>query len=88
MGFYCSPIPYLNSSLREQNGRHFADDIFKCFYMKQNLCILVRILLKFVSKSPIDSKPTLVQIISWRWTGDKPLSETIVTKFTNAYMRH
>ena len=41
---------------------HFAD-IFKCIFMNEKLCILVRISLKFVPKGPIDNKSALVQVL-------------------------
>ena len=44
--------------------------------------------LKFVPKGPINNIPALVRIMAWRWTGDKPLSEPMMTQFNNAYMRH
>ena len=47
-----------------------------------------QISLKFVSKSPIDHKSALVQEMTWRRTGNKPLPEPIMTQFTDAYMRH
>ena len=36
----------------------------------------------------IHNSPALVQVMAWRRTGDKPLSGLILTKFTDAYMRH
>ena len=27
----------------EQYGRHLADDIFKCIFLKENICILIQI---------------------------------------------
>ena len=30
----------------------------------------------------------LVQMMAWRWTGDKPLSEAMFSCFADAYMRH
>ena len=39
-------------------------------------------------KGPIDNNSALVQVMAWRRMGDKPLSEPILTQFTNAYMRH
>ena len=36
------------------------------------------ILLKFVPKGLIDNKPVLVQVMAWRRTGDKPLSEPML----------
>ena len=36
---------------------------------------------------PIDNIPALVQIMAWRWRGDKPLSEPMmVNLLTHAYM--
>ena len=45
---------------RSQNGRHFADDIFKCIFFNENVWIPIKISLKFVLKSPINNIPTLV----------------------------
>ena len=42
----------------------------------------------FVPKVPIDSKPALVQIMAWRLTSDKPLSEPMMANPTDADMRH
>ena len=50
--------------------------------------ILIPISLNFVSEGPINKKPTLVQIMAWRQTGDKPLSEPMMTTFTNTYIHH
>ena len=65
-----------------------ADDIFQCICLDENVSIAVMISLKFVPKVWIDNIPTLVQIMAWRRIGDKPLSEPMVTQFTDAYMRH
>ena len=35
---------------------------------------------------PIDQNSALFQVMAWRWTGDKPLPETMMTQFTDAYM--
>ena len=43
-----------------QNGRHFADDIFRGIFMNEKLCILNRIQLKFVPNGPIDNDTALV----------------------------
>ena len=37
---------------------------------------------------PIDSNPALVQTKAWLRVGDKPSSEPMLTRFTDAYMRH
>ena len=39
----------------EQSGCRFADDIFKCIFFDENICILIEISLKFVLKSRTDS---------------------------------
>ena len=71
-----------------QNDHHFEDDIFKCIFLNENICVWHIIWLKFVPKGPIDNNSALVQIRAWRRAGDKPLSEQMLTHFTDAYMRH
>ena len=67
-----------------QNGLHFADDNFKGILMNEKFFISIRISLKFVLKSPIDNKATLVQVRAWHRTVDKPLPEPMLTQFTAA----
>ena len=50
----------LNSSPAGQNGRHFADNIFRCIFLNEKFCILIKISLKFVPKGPIDNNQALV----------------------------
>ena len=75
----------VDSSLPGQSGRHFADDFsdafswMKILYFDSNFTKI---------KGPIDNAWALVQVMAWRRTGGKPLSERILTQFTNAYMRH
>ena len=38
--------------------------------------------------SPIDNKATLVQVMAWCRTGDKPLPEAMLIQFIDTYMRH
>ena len=78
----------VNTLKPRQNRHHFPDDIFKCIFYNENLWISIRISLKFVPKVPIDNKPALVQIMAWRQTGDKPLSEPMMAYFTDVFMRH
>ena len=61
-----------------QNGHRFADDVFKCVFLNGNVWILLKISLKFVLKFPINNIPALVQIMAWRRSGDKPLSEPMM----------
>ena len=67
-----------NTLKPRQNGRHFADDIFNCIFLNENVWILIKISLKFVPKGPINNIPALVQIMAWRRPGDKLLSEPMV----------
>ena len=61
-----------------QNGRHFADDVFKCIFLNENVWILLKISLKFVPKGPINNIPSLIQMMAWRRPDDKPLSEPMM----------
>ena len=47
----------------------------------------INISLKCVPVSPINNKPTLVQIMAWRRTGETPLSEPMLACLIDAYMR-
>ena len=68
-----------NSSPPEQNGCHFADDVFKCIFLNEKFCILFRISPKFVPEGAIDNKPALVQVMVRRRASNKPLPETRLT---------
>ena len=50
--------------------------------------ISIGISLKSVPEGPIDNKAALVQVMAWRRTGDKPLSEPMLNRFTDPYMWH
>ena len=64
---------YINSSPPGQNGCHFADNIFRCIFVNEKFCILIKISLKFVPKGPIWSSigsdnglaPIQRQVIIW-----------------------
>ena len=71
-------IIIIDSSLPGQNGRHFADDIFRCIFVNEKLCILIKISLKFVPKDLIDNYSTLVQVMAWCRRGNKPLPEPML----------
>ena len=73
-------ICFLNTLRPEKNGRHFADDIFKCIFLNENVWIAIKISLKFVPRGPINNIPALVQIMAWRRPGDKPLSEPMMIR--------
>ena len=63
---------------RGKNGRRFADDTFKRIFLNENVIISIKISLKFVPKVRISNIPALVQIMTWRRPGDKPLSEQMM----------
>ena len=69
---------WVNTLRPRQNGRHFADDIFKCIFLNENVSIAIEISLKFVPKAQINNIPALVQIMAWRRPGAKPLSEPMM----------
>ena len=77
-------IPRINNHLPtlrpRQNGRHFADDIFKWIFLNENVWTSIKISLKFVPRGPISNIPALVQIMAWRRSGDKPLSEPMMVR--------
>ena len=62
----------------------FADDILKCISLIDR--IPIEISLKFVPTSPIDNKPALDQVMAWRRTGDKPLPESTMVRFSDIYV--
>ena len=64
-----------------------TDDIFKSIF-NESVWISITISLKFIPKGPIDYKSALVQVVAWHRTGEKSLPESMLTQFTNAYMRH
>ena len=64
-----------------------TDDIVKSIF-NESVCISITISLRFVPKGPIDYKSALVQAMAWHRTGEKPLPKSMLTKFTDAYIRH
>ena len=74
----CSPQYDINTLRPRQNGRRFADDAFICIFLNENVRISIKISLKFVPKGPINNIPALVQIMAWRRSGNKPLSEPMM----------
>ena len=50
-----------------QNGRHCADDIFKCIFLNWKVRIFIQI-----SLGPINNKSAWVQIMAWHGTNEAP----------------
>ena len=61
-----------------QNGRRFADDVFTCLFLNENVGISLEISLTFVPEVWINNTPSLVHVMTWRRLGDKPLSEPMM----------
>ena len=77
----------VNTLRPRQNGRRFADAVFKGIFLNENVWILIKFSLKFVPKGPINNIPALVQIMAWRRPGDKPLSEPMMVRsLTHIYV--
>ena len=68
----------INTVKPRQNRCHFADSIFKCIFLNENVLILIKISVKFIPKDPINNIPALVQIMAWSRLGDKPLHEAMM----------
>ena len=62
--------------------------MFKCIFLNENIWISNKISLKYVPWVLIDNMSALVQIMAWGRPGDKLLSETILTHFTDACIQH
>ena len=62
--------------------------IFKYIFLNAKVWIAIIVSLKFIPKGPIDNLPALVQIMGWRWPGDKLLSKSMMAQFIDAYKRH
>ena len=77
---YCIVVEHLNTLRPRKNGRHFADDMFKCIFLNENIWIPIEISLKIVPRGSISNIPALVQIMAWRRSGDKPLSEPMMIR--------
>ena len=77
---------YVNTLRTRQNGHYFADYIFKCIFLNENVYIPIKISLKFVPKGPINNILSLGTIMGWHHPGYKPLSEPMMV--TDAYMRY
>ena len=68
----------INPQRVRQNGRHFADGIFQCIFLNENVWISFQISLKFVPEGSINNIPAVDQILAWHWPGSKPSSEPMM----------
>ena len=63
---------------------NLKDNILKCIFSNEKQRIAIQISLKLVTRIPIDNEPALLQVMTWRRTGDKPLLVSMVPQFTDA----
>ena len=74
----------MNGLRSGQNDQHFVD-IFLCIFFNEKVLISFTISLKFVLEGFIDKKSSMVQVMAWRLTGNKPLYEPVLSQFIDAY---
>ena len=72
---YSSQRVVFNTLWPRRNGRLSADGTFKCTSLNEYVLILMKISLKYLPWGQIHNKLAMFQIMVWRQTGDKSLSE-------------
>ena len=72
----------VNTLRPRQNGRHFANDIFKWIFVNEDIWISMNISLEFIPKDQINNIPALVQIMAWCRPGGKPLSAAMIFRLS------
>ena len=63
---------------RNKKAAIFADNIFICISLNENFWISNEISLKYIPYGLIVNKPSLVQLMYCRQTGNKPLSKPMM----------
>ena len=76
----------VNSSHPWMKWPSFHKRHFQIYSHNEKCCILIRISWKFVPKGLIDNKSALVQVMAWCQTSDRPLSEPMLSQFTDIYV--
>ena len=67
---------------RDKVAAILQTNMFKRIFLNENICISNEISLKYIPFVFIDNKSTLVQMMTWRHPGDKPLCKLML--WTNA----
>ena len=57
---------------------------FKCLSVNENHCMFIKMPLNFVLNGSINES---IQVLSWRWIGNKQFPEPMMTQLSDAYMR-
>ena len=73
----------LNTLMPRKKWTPFCTQHFPMRFLERNIWILIKISLKFVPKGPITNIPALVEIMVWRRSGDKPLSEPVMINLSS-----
>ena len=73
----------INTLRSRQNGRHFADDMFKCIFVNENVGISIKISLKFVHKGPINN----IQALAQKWLGAEQATSHYLNQWWLFYWR-
>ena len=60
IGYIVHPAWAFNTLRWRQNVPHFAGDIFKCISFNENVCILIKLSMKFILNDPFDNMSALV----------------------------
>ena len=77
-GSFCLHMHYNLIHWGRDKMATISDDLFECIFMNENVCILIKISMEFVSRGPINDIPALFQMMTWHWPSDKPLSEPMM----------
>ena len=70
--------PTVNTLRPKQKCRRLADEIFKYIFLIKNVRISLQMSTEFVPKIRINSITALVQTMTWRRPGEKPLYEPMM----------
>ena len=83
MGYKYSPMTYSEKNCTDKHidletkWPPFSIRHFQIHFLEENAWISIKFSLTFVLKGPINNIPALIQMMAWRRSGDKPLSEPI-----------
>ena len=77
---------FLLKKKSRQNDHRCTDDLLKCIFVDENVCISIKISLLFVLKGPIKNIPAWARIMACHRPGDKPLSGTIMFSYWRIYV--
>ena len=64
----------------DQVATNLTDAIFNIIFLNQNVWFSIETSLKFLPNGSIGNKPVLAQVMAWRRSGDKPLSEPMMVR--------